>query len=554
MIVIALLLIAIGTTWCFLIPKPTEVSTIPEPASDQRAALPDPSNVRLLDLLTGQPVGGTSCKVEILNGWVRHTFSAPGYFDAILWQEDTTSWLPQEIFLAPRDRQTYRQVARQNKQGPRLILLEFDGMTEALFQRFREDGLLPAFDVLLENGTPGLLESCCGLNSPAVWTTIHTGLRPEEHGIHDFLARDPITGGALENQAAQIAAPRLWTIARQAGLAAQVGGVLLPDPQDDFLKESHSDAEQITATRRVVSEKHPQLLVVYENQADTTGHQWWFAFEPEPFLENGWPVDPEEIPFHAGRMEQAYRLLDSWVALALQLAGPETIVLIVSDHGFHGTPKMPPLHLDGTAFVEALAEALPHLRNCDIDPGGELALCADPDVDIDRDVRRLVDARLADGRRLFSQVIARGQSDFNDGGAPALAVRLSLDSAALLDPSNREGKLKIGKHEVSIERFMIRRGVSGDHLPEGVYFIGGAGIRAGEQSGNASVYDVLPTALTILDLPVGADMSGRVWTEAFLAPPAVRTIPTYGRITAIPPVEPPSPEKMEKLKSLGYIN
>jgi len=379
-------------------------------------------------------------------------------------------------------------------------------------------------------------------------------LSPAEHGIHDFLARDPATGAALENQAAQIAAPRLWSIARRAGLNAQVGGVLLPDPDDDFLKDAHSDAQRFARTRQVVGDRHLQLLVVYENQTDTTGHQWWFAYEPEPFQKNDWPIDPAEIPFHAGRLKQSYRLLDSWVALALQLAGPETVILIVSDHGFHGTPNMPPLRLDGAAFAEAMADAIPHLRNCDIDSGGELALCADPDADINHDVRLLTDARLADGRRLFSQVAARGQAAFDDGGSPALAVRLSIDSAALFAPENRHGKVKIGRRTVPLDRFLIRRGVSGDHLPQGVYFLGGAGIKKTVPARDASVYDVLPTALGILELPVGADMPGRIWTEVFVESPPDQKIPTYGRTAAQQPAAVPSPEKMEQLKSLGYIN
>ncbi|MCZ7583265.1 MAG: hypothetical protein M5R36_07985 [Deltaproteobacteria bacterium] len=69
-----------------------------------------------------------------------------------------------------------------------------------------------------------------------------------------------------------------------------------------------------------------------------------------------------------------------------------------------------------------------------------------------------------------------------------------------------------------------------------------------------NVYDAAPTSLAILGLARGEDMRGRVLASAFREPPSLGTIPSYGRVSTLPPARPPSPELIERLRSLGYIN
>lgn len=65
------------------------------------------------------------------------------------------------------------------------------------------------------------------------------------------------------------------------------------------------------------------------------------------------------------------------------------------------------------------------------------------------------------------------------------------------------------------------------HRPQGIICAMGPGFKQDENLFGARLLDVAPTVLSRLGLPVGADMEGRVLLEAFAAPPAVRTIPSW---------------------------
>ncbi len=58
-------------------------------------------------------------------------------------------------------------------------------------------------------------------------------------------------------------------------------------------------------------------------------------------------------------------------------------------------------------------------------------------------------------------------------------------------------------------------GRGGVKAPEGVLFLWGPPVRAGATLEGPTLFDVGPTALYLLGLPVGRDMDGRVLTEAF---------------------------------------
>jgi predicted AlkP superfamily phosphohydrolase/phosphomutase len=77
----------------------------------------------------------------------------------------------------------------------------------------------------------------------------------------------------------------------------------------------------------------------------------------------------------------------------------------------------------------------------------------------------------------------------------------------------------IGLHDFTTHRLIAPAfGPTGDHRMEGVLIAGGPGIRPGAAPrGDANLLDVAPTVLRLLDLPVPADMDGRVLAE-ILAP------------------------------------
>lgn len=98
------------------------------------------------------------------------------------------------------------------------------------------------------------------------------------------------------------------------------------------------------------------------------------------------------------------------------------------------------------------------------------------------------------------------------------------------------------------------------HYPEpGVLIMYGKPFRKGLNLSGTSVYDVVPTVLYLLGLPVPEDMPGQVLEEAILGAymdyNPVRTVKSY-ETSELEPLEPPpevDDELRDRLKALGYI-
>jgi hypothetical protein len=505
----------------------------------------------LVDLLTGAPVRGATMSLEIYRGLVRFMIDAPGYLRRYRWERLTDPW-PESITLSPKDPEIYRDMSWKYAHAPRLIMLGFDGMTESLFRAGMERHELPAFSVLLEKGTRGLIESCCGTSSPAVWTTIYTGLTPGQHGIEDFLSHDVATGNPVALTYANIKAPRLWQMLARSGQKTIVGGGLLMDPALNFFGPTPDLTRKLQLFRRTIAAERPRLVIIYEEESDHCGHQYWKDMDPEPFRAHGWAVPEEEAAFDGPRIAQAYRNLDSWVATAMLMAGPETVILINSDHGFQGMPETPPVIVNSEAFAQAVA--LPGFRSCDTNDINEIQLCADQTVDSRQFAQQLRDARLEDGARPFTEVTDRSMASFRNEGSVGLAVRVRLDGVVLFDALYHERKLNVGGRQIAVRDFLQMNPSSGGHFHSGLFFVAGRDIKPGSEVKHASVFDITPTALTILGLPIGRDMPGQVWLSVFRKTPNVTTVESYGRLVPGMKATPASPQELQQLRSLGYIN
>jgi predicted AlkP superfamily phosphohydrolase/phosphomutase len=75
--------------------------------------------------------------------------------------------------------------------GSRLIIVGFDGMDPVLAQQWMDDGSLPNFQRLADVGQFQPLATSNPPQSPVAWSGFATGTDPGQHGIYDFLRRDP---------------------------------------------------------------------------------------------------------------------------------------------------------------------------------------------------------------------------------------------------------------------------------------------------------------------------------------------------------------------------
>ncbi len=75
----------------------------------------------------------------------------------------------------------------------RIIIMGFDGMDPELCERYMNEGKLPNFSKLRQNGSYRRLGTTCPALSPVAWSTFSTGVHPARHNIYDFLMRNPNT-------------------------------------------------------------------------------------------------------------------------------------------------------------------------------------------------------------------------------------------------------------------------------------------------------------------------------------------------------------------------
>lgn len=81
----------------------------------------------------------------------------------------------------------------QAAEAKKVMILGVDGLDPKLLQGYLDEGLLPNFQRLIDQGDFKTLETTMPPLSPVAWSTFITGMDPGGHGIFDFLHRDPET-------------------------------------------------------------------------------------------------------------------------------------------------------------------------------------------------------------------------------------------------------------------------------------------------------------------------------------------------------------------------
>jgi predicted AlkP superfamily phosphohydrolase/phosphomutase/tetratricopeptide (TPR) repeat protein len=403
---------------------------------------------------------------------------------------------------------------------PKVLLIGWDAADWEHITPLLEEGLMPTLDAFINRGVMGNLATLQPILSPMLWNSVATGKFADKHGIHGFIEPDPINGGARPYTSTSRKCKALWNILTQSGLRSNIigwwashpaepingnvvtnafGGVRF-DPEKGWsipkgtvhpaskgaelarfkvfpneLTEAHilpfipeaakidqekderlssfakvlSDNASIHAVATALMETEPwDFTAIYYDGIDHFSH----AFMPYHPPRLPW-VKEEDFALYKDVVKGAYRFHDMMLERLLELAGPETTVILCSDHGFesgsqrpHGTPREP--------------------------------------------------------------------------AGPAVW-----------------------------------------HRQYGIFVMAGHGIKRDERIYGASLIDIAPTVLTLLDLPIGEDMDGRPLLEAFQVPPKVKTIPSWEK----KPGEAGMPktdqqldkeqanELMQQFAALGYI-
>ena len=423
----------------------------------------------------------------------------------------------------------------------RVVIVGVDGADWRLIEPLMADGRMPHMARIVREGASGTLLSMEPTQSPALWTTIATGVGPERHGIHGFVVpkdkearsaasaahlMDGESGGeeSLRPVTSNMrTAPAFWNILSSLDLRAGVVGWLVTwpaEPVNGFIVSSYLPYIYSWSTGR------PLKGTIVEGIPRQTF--------PEGLIEE---IDALKVRPADLEMEMVRRFYDPSRIAGLGPEERECVTGFLWSLACDETYRRIGLHLFGRYPVDVFAvyfggvDVASH-RFWKFARPGDLDYGVRPgDVEV---LGGVIDAYYRYVDDLIGEYLGR------------------------LGP--RDTLVMLSDHGFQPVFVPDRPSTSGHHRLEGIVALVGRGIRSGARIEGARLVDVLPTLLVLLDQPVSQGLEGRpllsALDPAFVDAHPVRTVNDYGLTAAAPGPDASDLDRnvLERLRSLGYIN
>ena len=402
----------------------------------------------------------------------------------------------------------------------KVLLIGWDAADWKVIQPLIDVGRMPNVRSLVENGARGQIATLHPALSPMLWTSIATGKRPFQHGIHGFSEPTPDGRGVQPITNLSRKSKALWNILNQNGLRCVVIGWWPSHPAEpidgvmvsDHFHRARGPLEQgWPLPARAV---HPPELA--ETLAGLRVHPDLLTPEMvEPFI----PLAPEIDQDRDKRLAAFLRILAECMsveAAALWLAENQqwdflAVYFDAIDHFSHAFMKY---HPPRQSWV------------------GEREF------------------------ELYRNVVSMAYQ-FHDRMLGNLLKKAGDDTTVILMSDH-------GFHPDHLRPAWIPEVPAGpaiEHRDLGILVMAGPEIERDELLHGPSVLDITPTVLTLYGLPVGEDMDGQVLSQALATTPKISFIPSWEQVagadgrhpahTRLDPVA--AREALEQMIALGYI-
>ena len=491
-----------------------------------------------------------------------------------------------------------------------LLVIGIDGGEWRVIEQLWARGDLPYLKALADRGVRTRLKTAYN-SSPVIWTTIATGVVPKRHGITDFVV--PTAAGDVPVSSGLRKVPAIWnmTTTGRRNVAAlgwwaswpaePIRGVQVSDRVLLDLPDRVSPPEALARfeAARTAAENEPSLfglaeeserrdrsmayfardllkkggldlMLLYFRSPDVVSHRAWKYFEPEAFA----PIPPAELEANRERVPNVYRAVDREIGELLKLA-PEANVLVISDHGFHATPREEETKV--LLDLDAVLERLGYLSR----KGGAVDFSrtrvysyASSDFRQARFVRFALagregggTVRPADRAPLRAELAKDLDRVTYAGGAPVFFVRDARPKESREGADFVIGVSKAGASETLLVRGTPWKGavsgidrISGTHTTttHGILIAAGPDIDPKADLSDIDVHDITPTLLFGLGLPVAEDFDGQAYPqlfrEEFRKRHPLRKIKSWGvRKAESGQASKADDQLLNDLRSLGYI-
>lgn len=425
---------------------------------------------------------------------------------------------------------------------PRVVVLGLDAGTWDLLGPWMDQGLLPNLARLRAGGVWGKLRSTEPSSSPVIWTSIATGKVPEKTGIDWFVRFPEGPGKPVPVDRRQRKTKALWNMLGQSRLDVAVLGWYVTWPAEEVNGRLVSDLSHFG---RMPAGNFPEqylwdLPPVPEKEAVGAMKRFMdFHYDPARAVKKeGEPPALDYLVYdrfvRAWARDRFYLNAADRVLRDGPLPDAFFLYLRGTDDVQHGFWKF----MDPAAFTPRNGEdGKPVAGTVEVPP---------------------------EQVKAFGQVIQR-YWQWIDEGVGQVLKRYEKSPPLVIVCSDHGAGPAVGEHGVEVPEYLH---LSGSHRIDGFFLASGPGIRRDDRPGSkgieiegAGIYDLAPSILFALGLPVGRDMDGHVLTgifdESVASRPDARvdTWDTEGPATAPETQVPADVDKkvLEQLRSLGYI-
>lgn len=435
-----------------------------------------------------------------------------------------------------------------NRTPPRspVLLVALDGLEWSVVIDMLREGRLPNIAARIRAGSFGELETMHPSLSPAIWASVATGVKPREHGIHGFVKSG--NGGPRLYTSRDRRTKALWNIASDHGLRSGVVGWWNTFPVEPLAGVMVAQSNTSPKDR----DEHGGILKGSLQQG--VDHQ----------------VEPADLaPKVFGLADEVDRNLDTTLGRIFRRPAPTGTDAMArmwqeSRWSLRADLEYERISLDLLAGKDAFDLFLVYFGGTDV-LAHRFWRWAHPDEYSPPPDAKSVEAYgsiLTDYYAYVDEAVGRLVA-----AAPPEAVVILMSDHGMrpanrrqrFDPSAEGRPPRSGSHGKSDALFIV----SGPGIRRAAPGVETASLRSQDIPRLGRIFDVAPTVLALLGLPVGADMEGEAMTHVLepallaarpLREVATHTPPGWFRKRSLPDAdEPHAEERLEQLRSLGYI-
>jgi predicted AlkP superfamily phosphohydrolase/phosphomutase len=506
----------------------------------------------------------------------------------------------------------------------RVLVIGLDGVTFDLLGPWIEAGQLPNLQRLMQQGAWGKLRTTLPPISSSSWSSFVTGVNPGKHGLVDFVYPGADSYKVTMINATSRRTRALWNWLNDAGHKVgllgipttypveavdgfMISGFLSPGPEsewayppelkqellaelgefqlapneryrssphlDRFLDDLTASVENRTEAAIYLMRNRPwdMFTVVYWD-TDMVQHETWRLLDPSHPRH-----DPGEADLHREKVLGFHRKVDADVGRLLAEIDSDTLVVIMSDHGFGPVHSFfltnnwlaklgllrfkrnpwtaikrllfrvgyTPLRMFRIVKALGLASLRKQVRFQQKASLLNKMFLSFDDVDWSRTQAFSIGSfgqvyiNLAG---VHPQGIVQPGQEYEELkeriAGEALALRDPRTGESLIERVHRREETYSGPYSSRAPDMIVQprgweymafghadfgsnklvepiTGLSGHHRLDGILILAGVGVKPGTHLENASILDLAPTILHALGVAVPRDLDGRVLSEAF---------------------------------------